>query len=220
MTKTAKWLTASGAVILGLALIIIVGAWRLGLLPLLFSPPPAAVGTTPNAIKDSSPAPVSTGQQPQQPSPAVTHTPPSAPGNTTLNNTGSSAGLPENGAQLTKDQLQQQIDDYYTAKLNNLAESYENQLNALVGEAMSEYQADKQQGNNAAIFALAGKYYSEGSALEKQCDAQFYSLLDEYKAQLRKNNLSLDTANRDQQEYESAKAAREKELLSEATKIF
>jgi hypothetical protein len=61
---------------------------------------------------------------------------------------------------------------------------------------------------------------SEGSALEKQCDTQFYAILDEYETDLRNNNLQLDTAIKAKQEYESAKVNREKELLSAAAKMI
>jgi hypothetical protein len=165
---------------------------------------------------------VATYQQSQQPSTtsAATGQSQSASGITTLNNADSAAGPPESTAQLTKDQLQKQIDDYYTARLQSLGESYESQLNGLVGEAFNEYQSDKKQGKDVSLAAMAFKYMSEGSALEKQCDAQFNALLDEYEADLRKNNLSLDTAIKAKQNYESAKANREKELLDAAAKMI
>ncbi len=221
MTRTARWITSIGAVVLGLALIILVGAWHLGLLTLFF-PPPAPVGTAQTANQNNSPAPVATYQQPQQPSKISTATgqSPSASGKTTLNSAGSAAGPPENSAQLTKDQLQKQIDDYYTIKLQALGESYESQLNGLVSEAFNEYQSDKEQGKDFSVAAMAFKYMSEGNALEKQCDAQFDATLAEYEADLQKNNLSLDTAIKAKQAYESAKATREKELLSAAAKMI
>ena len=222
MTKTIRWMTSICVIILGLALIALVGAWRLGLLPLL-CPSPAPVSTAQTtSIKDSAPAPVSTYQQPQQPSQTSTGTaiPPSASGKTTLNSIGSAAGIPKDSAQLTTDQLQQQINDYYSTRLQNLAESYESQLNDLVGEAYGEYQSDKEQGKDVSVAAMAFKYMSEGNALEQQCDAQVYPLLDEYEADLRKNNLPLDTAIKARQEYESAKANRKQELLSAAAKMI
>jgi hypothetical protein len=209
MARTARWVKSIGAVILGLALISAVGIWRLGLLPLFFPPPPA-VGTTQNApIETGTP---SAGAYIQQPSKAGAgtdtgntdrqQTPLSAPVVTTMN---SATTIPQGSSQLTRDQLQQQIDDYYSARLQNLAGGYESKLNGLVGEAFFEYQSDKKQGNDISLTTLAFKYISEGSALEKQCDAQFYPLLDEFEADLRKNNLPLDTAITAKQEYESAK---------------
>jgi hypothetical protein len=226
MSKTSRWIASIGAVILVLALITIVGAWRLGLLPLFF-PPPAPIGTAQNTTTETGLPPAGTYIQQQQPSKTGAETDVdntgkqqtslSASGITTLNST---AGPPENTAQLTKDQLRQQIDDYYTARLQSLGESYEGKLNGLVNEAFSEYQSDKKQGNDISVATLAFKYISEGSALEKQCDAQFYPLLDEYEADLRKNNLPLDTAIKAKQEYESSKVNREKELLSAAAKMI
>ena len=220
MTRTARLITSIGAVVLGLAVIIIVGAWRLGLLP-LFSPYPAPTGTTQTAIRNNGPAPVVTYQQSQQSSKtsAGTGQSSSISCETTPGARGA-AGPRENGAQPTKDQLQKQIDDYYTAKLQSLGESYENQLNGLVGEAYGEYQSDMKQGKSVSMAAMAFKYMSEGSALEKQCNTQFYAVLAEYEATLQKNNLPLDTAIKAKQAYEAAKASREKELLSAAAKMI
>jgi hypothetical protein len=229
MSKISRWIASIGAVILVLALITVVGAWRLGLLPLFF-PPPAPIGTAQNTTTETGLPPAGTYIQQQQPSKTGAETDVdntgkqqtslSAHGLTTMNNSGSATGLPEDSAQLTKDQLRQQIDDYYTARLQSLGESYEGKLNGLVNEAFSEYQSDKKQGNDISVATLAFKYISEGSALEKQCDAQFYPLLDEYEADLRKNNLPLDTAIKAKQEYESSKVNRKKELLSAAAKMI
>lgn len=229
MTKAARWITSIGAFLIVLALIIVVGAWRLGLLPLFF-PPPAPAGTVQNTTTGTGLPPAGTYIQQQQPSKTGAETDVdntdkqqtslSAPGITTINNSGSATGLPEDSAQLTKDQLQQQIDDYYTARLQNLAASYESRLNGLISEAFNEYQSDKNQGKDVSVAAMAFKYMSEGNALEKQCDAQFYPLLDEFEADLRKNNLPLDAAIKAKQEYESAKVNRKKELLSAAAKMI
>jgi hypothetical protein len=229
MTKAARWITSIGAFLIVLALIIVVGAWRLGLLPLFF-PPPAPAGTAQNTTTGTGLPPAGTYIQQQQPSKTGAETDVdntdkqqtslSAPGITTINNSGSATGLPEDSAQLTKDQLQQQIDDYYTARLQNLAASYESRLNGLISEAFNEYQSDKNQGKDVSVAAMAFKYMSEGNALEKQCDAQFYPLLDEFEADLRKNNLPLDAAIKAKQEYESAKVNRKKELLSAAAKMI
>jgi hypothetical protein len=229
MSKTSKWIASIGAVILGLALIALVGAWRLDLLPLFFTPP-APAGTAQNITTETGLPPAGAYKQQQQPSETGAETDAdntdqqqkslSAPGITTMNNSGGDAGLPEDSAQLSRDQLQQQIDDYYGTRLQNLAEGYESRLNGLVSEAFSEFQSDQKQGNDAAAATLAFKYMSEGSALEKQCDAQFYSLLDEYEADLRKNNLPLDTAIKAKQEYESAKVNRQKEIISAAAKML
>lgn len=216
MTRTGRWITSLGAVVLGLALLAFVGAWRLGL-PVLLSPL-ASIGTPLTDILNSGPAP-GTGfsgstEQPQQSSKTGTQADQSP-------STLGSVAIPTwNSTQLTKDQLRQQIDDYYTARLQNLAASYESRLNGLVSEAFNEYQSDKNQGKDVSVVAMAFKYMSEGNALEKQCDAQFYPLLDEFEADLRKNNLPLDAAIKAKQEYESAKVNRKKELLSAAAKMI
>ena len=185
MSKTSKWIASIGAVILGLALITFVGAWRLDLLPLFF-PSPAPAGTAQNITTETGLPPAGAYKQQQQPS--------------------------ETGAETDADNTDQQQKSLSAPGITT--------MNGLVSEAFSEFQSDQKQGNDAAAATLAFKYMSEGSALEKQCDAQFYSLLDEYEADLRKNNLPLDTAIKAKQEYESAKVNRQKEIISAAAKML
>jgi hypothetical protein len=226
MTKPARWITSIASVILGLVLIIGVGAWHLGLLPLFF-PPPAPPGAQ-NTTAETGLTPPGTYIQQQQSSKtgaAVNDSdkqpaPLSASGIATLNSSGSVDVLPEDSSQLARAQLQQQIDTYYGGKLQNLAEGYEDKLNSLVGEAFSEYQSDTKQGKDASVAAMAFKYISQGNALEQQCDAQFYPLLAEFEADLQKNNLPLDTAIKAKQTYEAAKINRKRELLSAAAKLI
>lgn len=202
MTKSVRYITSTIAVILGLALLALAGAWRLGLLPLLFPPPVPAVPFH-TAEQDNNPAPGGEHRQTQQPS--------------DNNNTG---GAPEGSAPSTTDQPRQQIESYYIARLRNLTGGYEGRLNGLVGEAFNEYRSAKKQGRKISVPAMAGKYISQGTALEKQCDAQFYQSLDEFKAELQRNNLPLDTAIRAQQEYEYAKASRKREILAAAARAI
>jgi len=205
MTKVSKWLLVAAGIILGLALLTVAGAWRLGLLPLLFPPLPAIPERPPLTVKQNNQPPTGAYQQPL---------PPSA--TTATDGVASAVG----SFPLTRDQLQKQIEGSYTTQLRNLAEGYEGKLNSLVSEAHNELESDKQEGKKVPVLALYDKYYSEGNALEKQCDAQFYPLLNQFEAVLQQNNLPLDTALRAKQEYEYAKANRKKELLSAATKII
>ena len=67
------------------------------------------------------------------------------------------ANSPAAGNQLTKSQLQQEIVSRYTTQMQNLAESYEDQLNALVGEAYNEYMTDKKQGKPVSAEVLMAR---------------------------------------------------------------
>ncbi len=214
MSRRFKWITGTVAAIFCLALLILAGAWRLGLLPLLF-PPPAPGWPTHTSTESANPptesgAGAGVGNAQTQPS----------TGQYSGSTAEGTAGAPGESVPSTGDQLQQQIESRYVTRLRNLAGGYESRLSGLVGTAYNEYQADKKQGKKISVMALAGKYIAEGNGLEKQCDSQFYAVLDDFKAELRRNNLPLDTAVRAQQEYEYAKASRKKAILSAAAKMI
>jgi hypothetical protein len=217
MTRGMKWIVSFAAVILSFAVLALVSAWSLGLLPLLF--PPSSLlqpdeaggwGGITSLFGTNSPQAQSPGSSnaagdqntgaPRSPAPGTVQSP---------SNSGASG-----------DQLRQQIENSYITRLQNLAGGYEGRLNGLVGQAYNEYESAKKQGKDVSVVAIAGKYYAQGNALEKQCDAQFYPLLNEFKAELQKNGLPLDKANQTQQAYEYAKASRKKALLSAAAKMI
>jgi len=226
MSKTAKWITGIAAVICYLAALALAGIWRLGLLPLLLPP------TLP-----AQPATASIGET-IQPSGEISLTLPNVsisnehPGNTpgagtALPAPGKAAveALPAVNTQITDDwaaksQLEQEIDARYITRLSNLGNDYEDQLNSLIGEAYNEYASDKKQGKPISALALAGKYIPMGNALEKQCDSEFYALLDQFKDELQSNGLPLTTAARAQQVYEYDKSVRKKEILDAAAKLI
>lgn len=120
----------------------------------------------------------------------------------------------------TGNPVEQQIVDNYLAKLRSLAEGYEARLNGLVGDAWSQYVTARRQGRQTSFAVLAARYIGAGTTLEKECDAQFYSTLNDFKAELRRNGFSTDIAAQAQQEYEWAKANRKKEILAAATKAI
>lgn len=135
------------------------------------------------------------------------------------NSTGEAPSAAWKAGETDKNQLQRQIEAYYLSRLQRIAASYESRLNALIGEAAVEYKSAQQQGK-LSVLSLARKYYASGSSLESRCDAEFYAVLDEFKTELRKNSLPLDTARQAQAAYERAKAARKKQMLSSAAKFL
>ncbi len=127
-----------------------------------------------------------------------------------------SAGIPNSNQPL----LQQQIEARYIARLQKIAGGYEGRLYGLVGQAWNEYITAKKQGQNISVISLARKYMAAGTALEKQCDAEFYATLDEFRTELLKNSLPLDTVIQAQREYERVKAARKRHILTAAAKLL
>ncbi|HAU30926.1 MAG TPA: hypothetical protein DCW46_01260 [Desulfotomaculum sp.] len=113
---------------------------------------------------------------------------------------------------------EKQIEAYYAKKLTAVASGYHQKLNSLVAAGMSEYDKVREKKEKASPISLARKYLSAGRALEAQCDAEFYPILDEYKAELEKNSFPPDAAVNAGKEYENAKAARKKQILLSAAK--
>ncbi len=115
---------------------------------------------------------------------------------------------------------EKEIQAYYTKKLAAVASGYQQKLNSLVAAGWSEYDKVRKNEEEESLISLARKYLSAGHALEAQCDAEFYPILDEYKAELEKNSLSQAAAVNAGREYENAKAARKKQILSSAAKYI
>ena len=201
MRPWTKWITAIAIILIGISLLALAGAWRLGLLPLLFPQPPGAV--PPHVTTGATGAVPGATIQPQ----AV------APGRP-ADNTGTANG----NARDSRDALRQEIEQRYVTRLQNLAGGYEGKINALSNGAFGEFEAARKSGK-VSYWDMASKYISEGNSLEKQCDAQFYAILQEFKDELSRNNLPLDTAVRVQQLYEYAKANRKREILSNAAQL-
>jgi hypothetical protein len=234
-SRWGVWFAGSAAATLVLALLALAGAWRLGLLPLLFPPPEAlqpsgagggmAPGLTSLPPAGTLGADAGNGQQEGRlPLPGKTLTYGAAYGTDVPEGTGvagqgsgqenSQAGAAEKYA------LRHEIEQHYIDILSTLGGTYQYRLNRLVQQAYDEYRADQQQGKSAPALALARKYLPLGEALERQCDRQFYAELAQFKGELRNNDLPLDTANLAQRIYEYDKAARKKEIMLQAAKLI
>ena len=114
----------------------------------------------------------------------------------------------------------QEIEAYFITRLNIIGRYYEGRLNGLLGLAWNEYGAAQKLNGKVSAFSLAPKYIAAGNALEKECDQEFYAVLAEFKAEMRKNSFPLDKAFAAQREYERAKAARKKQIFRRAAKLF
>jgi hypothetical protein len=232
MSKSSKWITGISITILCLALLALAAIWRLGLLPLLLPPPlppqplQASEGETvqpSGEIYLSQPTnnlsqPVNNQNDHADNSPPVSTLTPTH--DTTPGGNNDATNTPATDDWVLKSQLQQEIEARYTTRMQNLAKSYEDQLNTLVNDAYNEYTADKKEGKPVSATALAGKYFTMGTDLEKQSDDQFYALLAQFKAELQSNDLPLATAIRAQQVYEYDKAVRKKDILDAAAKMI
>jgi len=109
-----------------------------------------------------------------------------------------------------------QIDISYLGQLNKIGQYYQGQLNTLVAQAYDSYQAVKEGKSNTPLLSLAGQYVGQGQTLQKQSDAQFYSVLDQYQAALQKAGLPTAYEEQARTDYETAKAAEKQKILSAA----
>jgi hypothetical protein len=114
--------------------------------------------------------------------------------------------------------LRREIEVFYFTKLETIGRYYEGRLNKLISSALSEYNAACRQKQKVSVVSLARKYIPAAVALERDCDGEFYAVLADFKAELQKNYFPLDKAREAQKEYEQAKAARKRQLLSAAAK--
>lgn len=116
--------------------------------------------------------------------------------------------------------LRGEIEARYIARLEAICNYYEGKLNSLVGSAWNEYSTAPMQGQKISAVYLAGKYLVAGNALEKKCDREFYAVLSDFRSELRNHSLPLDKTYEVQREYNRAKAARKRQILSTASKFF
>jgi hypothetical protein len=146
---------------------------------------------------------------------------PLAPGERIAETPKGTAGAPGGRATAGKtSSSRQEIEAYFITRLSIICRYYEGRLNGLLGLAWNEYGAAQKLKGKVSAFSLAPKYVAAGNALEKECDQEFYTVLAEFKAELRKNSFPLDKAFAAQREYERNKAARKKQIFGTAAKLL
>jgi hypothetical protein len=139
---------------------------------------------------------------------------------TPANTPESFAGTPPEATTDKSFSSRQEIEAYFTTRLMVICGYYEGRLNSLLGSTWNEYHTAQKQGQKISAVSLAQKYIAAGNALERECDQEFYAVLTDFKAELRKNSFPLDKALEAQREYEKAKAARKKQIFHHAAKLF
>lgn len=163
------------------------------------------------------------GSNPDAPAGTATEVPGEISGETSAGGTSGIRNGSPGAAGVREDALsplRREIEAYYVARLEAICGYYEGRLNGLVGSAQAEYNTARREGQKISLASLARKYLAAGAALEKECDAEFYAVLADFKAELRKNSFPLDMPREAQKEYERAKAARKRQLLSAAAKVL
>lgn len=93
----------------------------------------------------------------------------------------------------------QHIEQQYIKKFEAIEQEAISLLEELVKEASIEYKIKKKKEENT--LPLLFKYVQRGRKLEHGIDKKFKLLLDELKHDLRKENLSMDLANKFEQHY-------------------
>ena len=99
----------------------------------------------------------------------------------------------------------------YNGKFEKLQSEYEGNLDSVISGAYQEYKS-----GNISNAKLAAKYISEGSRLEKECDAKFNSLIKKIEGELKDKNYNTSIVNDLKDYYNSYKSARREELMSKA----
>lgn len=100
------------------------------------------------------------------------------------------------------------------AKVYLLRSSYTGQLDSLVGQAKSEYVAQKKANGKADKTAIATSYINKGLALEKACDGQMETLLSEIKAELERIGGDISVIGEIRETYNTEKSLKKADLLS------
>lgn len=110
--------------------------------------------------------------------------------------------------------LRGRIELNYISRLQTIASGYESRLNDLAAAAAKEYKAAIEADPGADISPIAGRYYADGKALEAECDARVYPLLEAFESELKANSFPIDKAVQARETYEARKSARAGELYS------
>ena len=118
------------------------------------------------------------------------------------------------GGPLTEGQVWQR----YAPQLAELQEKYEGELQALVARGYSDYQrykSDKKQ-----LLALVPAYIKTGTALEREADAAFNTIVTAMENELRANNLPPDLARDLRRQYRDLKQQKRRQLFDRAWELI
>jgi hypothetical protein len=108
-----------------------------------------------------------------------------------------------------------EIESNYLPKFNSLASDAESQINSLVSEAATEYNAAKNTDKPVSLSELLNKFLKKATAAEAEIDNRFQTLYSELQGELIKNNISSNALEGIKVEYEAQKTSIYNKLLSE-----
>ena len=101
----------------------------------------------------------------------------------------------------------------YNNQFENLRSEFEEDLNALIKQALLEYTK-----GDMSTTQLASKYLSLGSKLEKSSDSKFNAMVKDMEKELKKNNHDTDISKEVKAYYHNFKDIKKTDLLSRGMK--
>ena len=113
-----------------------------------------------------------------------------------------------------EDDRYKQIVLKYKSRFARLESEYRGKLNSLLANARVEFERTQEDGSKFSLAKLGWDYYKRGKALEKECDAKFYDILEQMEKELRGSDLPLGVIKEVKAEYEVQKDKRQDQLMS------
>ncbi|MBO5364800.1 MAG: hypothetical protein J6A56_04995 [Clostridia bacterium] len=104
------------------------------------------------------------------------------------------------------------------ARVYLLRSTFTGKLDGLVGEAKSEYIAQKKATGKADKVTIGSRYISKGLALESECDGQMEALLGEIEAELARSGGDTSIISQIRSVYNNEKSIKKANLLSRYAK--
>lgn len=117
-----------------------------------------------------------------------------------------------NSANVTNSYQPSRVDDII-AKIYVLRASYTGKIDALVGQALSDYRAKK-----GTKSELISRYVSRGYALEGECDAEMEALLSELQKELKRTNTDAGLISKVRSAYQTEKSLKKATIIEQYQK--
>lgn len=126
---------------------------------------------------------------------------------------GSGGGTDSTGGRTTAADIKSR----YSGSFDSLQGQAQTQLNSLIGQAKSEYDAKKASGETINPAYFYQKYSGAASSVEAKTDSAFNSLYNSMTSELKANGLSTTAADEYKAQYEATKEGMRSELMSKVT---
>lgn len=114
-----------------------------------------------------------------------------------------------------KKPTQAEIEQKYMAELSKIEGEANQGINKLLGEAMSDYQTKKANGEKIELADFVSKYMGAASGLESQTDAAFNSVISQLETELAANGYSTESIKGMVDSYNSAKESLRNSYLNQ-----